>query len=285
MPIDVDRSSPQDPYLQDTSAEHTPQAPRKDDPLPLINHEHSIAPNNDSELAAHVADMYGSRPALPDQQHSSTIYGYPTDGPDSEDETYHPHAILQRRYEQQDPNYPMEQDAPDAAGPYQTHQTDAGPYSTRPGWGRQPFVQTQQANFNNVGMRGDYDSLVTTLNSAKPERQEDMAEAMLRHTRGERVNFDEFTDGERHAMTYMMGITQNAEEFRTPGSAALARGSLRNVADGTSTFQEEFNRQDGAYVPARVGGTQQMRDYAPGRLIDLRADETAANMSDDEESS
>jgi hypothetical protein len=101
--------------------------------------------------------------------------------------------------------------------------------------------------------------------------------------RGQPVNFSQFTDGERHAMTLMMGITQNAEEARTPGSAAFARASLRNIADGVSTFSEEFNRQNGAYVPAHVGGTGQMREYAPGRRIDPRADDTAANMSDDED--
>jgi hypothetical protein len=227
--------------------------------------------------------MYGSPSALPEQQHPTTIYGYPTTGPGSAGGTYDPHAILKRRYERQEQHYPMEEQAPHAAGPYQVHQTDAGPYSTRRGWGGQPFVQTQQANFNNVGMRGDYDSLVATLNSSNPIRQENMAQAMLTHMQGQPVNFDRFTDGERHAMTLMMGITQNAEEARTPGSAAFARASLRNIADGVSTFSEEFNRQNGAYVPAHIGGTGQMREYAPGRHIDPRADETAANMSDDED--
>jgi hypothetical protein len=283
MPIDSYGSSPQNPYLNPTPEVHTPQEPLQDKPLSSTNQEHSTGSNNDPELAAHMADMYGSTSTLPDQQHPTTIYGYPTTGPGSAGGTYDPHAILQRRYEQQELHYPMEQQAPHAAGPYQIHQTDAGPYSTRRGWGGQPFVQTRQANFNNAGMRGDYDSLVATLNSADPIRQENMAEAMLTHMQGQRVNFGQFTDGERHAMTLMMGITQNAEEARTPGSAAFARASLRNIADGVSTFSEEFNRQNGAYVPAHVGGTGQMREYAPGTRIDPRADETAANMSDDED--
>jgi hypothetical protein len=130
-----------------------------------------------------MSDIYASTSALPDQQHVTTIYGYPTTGPGSAGGTYDPHAILQRRYEQQELNYTMEQRAPHAAGAYEVHQTDAGPYSTRRGWGGQPFVQTQQANFNNARMKGDYDSLVATLNSANPVRKENMADVMLIHER------------------------------------------------------------------------------------------------------
>jgi hypothetical protein len=283
MPINTYGPSPQNPYLTQAINGDAPPEPLQDNLLSSTNQEHSNGSNKDAELTTHIADMYGSTSALPEQQHPTTIYGYPTTGPGSAGGTYDPHAILKRRYEQQEQHYPMEERASHAAGPYQVHQTDAGPYSTRRGWGGQPFVQTQQANFNNVGMRGDYDSLVATLNSADPIRQEKMAEAMLTHMQGQPVNFSRFTDGERHAMTLMMGITQNAEEARTPGSAAFARASLRNVADGVSTFSEEFNRQNGAYVPAHIGGTGQMREYAPGRYIDPRADETAANMSDDED--
>lgn len=283
MPINTYGPSAQNPYLTQAFNGDAPQEPLPDNPLSSASQEHLKGSNNDTELTAHKADMYGSTSALPEQQHPTTIYGYPTTGPGSAGGTYDPHAILKRRYEQQEQHYPMEEMAPHAAGPYQVHQTDAGPYSTRRGWGGQPFVQTQQANFNNVGMRGDYDSLVATLNSADPIRQENIAQAMLTHMQGQPVNFGRFTDGERHAMTLMMGITQNAEENRTAGSAAFARASLRNIADGVSTFSEEFNRQNGAYVPAHIGGTGQMREYAPGRHIDPRADETAANMSEDED--
>jgi hypothetical protein len=172
MPIDSYGSAPQNPYLKQAPEGHTPQEPLQDEPFSSTNQEHSTGSNNDPELNAHMADMYGSTSALPDQQHPTTIYGYPTTGPGSAGGTYDPHAILRRRYEQQEHHYPMEQEAPHAAGPYQVHQTDAGPYSTRRGWGGQPFVQTQKANFNNAGMRGDYDSLVATLNSADTIRQE-----------------------------------------------------------------------------------------------------------------
>src|ERR1700760_2804378 len=178
MPINSYGSSPQDLYLKQTHEVQTPQEPLQEESLSSTNQEHSPVSNNDTELATHMADMYGSS-ALPDQQHSTTIYGYPTTGPGSAGGTYDPHSILKKRYEQQDHHYPMEQRAPHATGPYQVHQTDAGPYSTRRGWGGQPFVQTRQGNFNNAGMRGDYDSLVATLNSADPIRQENMADAML----------------------------------------------------------------------------------------------------------
>ena len=101
MPIDSYGSSPQNPYLNPTPEVHTPQEPLQDKPLSSTNQEHSTGSNNDPELAAHMADMYGSTSTLPDQQHPTTIYGYPTTGPGSAGGTYDPHAILQRRYEQQ----------------------------------------------------------------------------------------------------------------------------------------------------------------------------------------
>jgi hypothetical protein len=77
MPIDSYGSAQQNPYLKQAPEAHTPQEPLQDEPFSSTNQEHSTGSNNDPELTSHVADMYGSTSALPEQQHPTTIYGYP----------------------------------------------------------------------------------------------------------------------------------------------------------------------------------------------------------------
>jgi hypothetical protein len=114
-----------------------------------------------------------------------------------------------------------------------------------------------------------------------------MADDLLRSSKGENVDFSRYTPEERRAMTHLTTITQIAEQHprRTPGSAAFARGSLRNIRDGTSTFHEEFNRKDGHYVAARKKGTNKMKEFVKGNLSEAGPKYTAANMSDDEDNS
>ncbi|HEY4048461.1 MAG TPA: hypothetical protein VGM27_16470 [Acidobacteriaceae bacterium] len=140
----------------------------------------------------------------------------------------------------------------------------------------------------------DYDSIVSALNHPNPMRQEKMAQDILDMTQGKTPNLSQYTDAEKRGMSHVVGITQLAEQHhnRTPDSAALARGSPRRIADGTSTFHEEFNRVNGNYIPARQavgsgknkmpGGTQQMRDFVQGKRRYEEAEYTAANMSEDD---
>lgn len=81
MPINTYGPSPQNPYPTQEINEDTPPEPLQDNSLSSTNQEHSNGSNKDADLTTHIADMYGSTSALPEQQHPTTIYGYPTTGP------------------------------------------------------------------------------------------------------------------------------------------------------------------------------------------------------------
>ena len=202
----------------------------------------------------------------------------------SHDQDYDPRSILGRRGTETE-FYPTERLAPSAAGHYEKHETPLGSFSSRGGYGGQPFIQTRRGDYGNASVGTKYSENAAVLNSASPRRQERIADTMLRASHGESVNLGRYTNEERRAMSQLNAFSQVAEQHprRTPGSSAFARASLRSIRDGSSTFGEEFGSGDRShYIPARPGGANQMRNYAQGRYHDEEADYTAGNMSDSE---
>ena len=228
--------------------------------------------------------------SMPDSyvEENHDIYDDPTD------RTYDRTGILKKRNKEPG-NYPLEQSAADASGPYTRHELGSGPYSTTKGrYGDQPFIQTRKTDYNKADVGLDYDDIVRVLNQDDPDaakiklapkkdpddpdeegedapdadypKQEKMASDMLEHTKGKDVDFSGYTDEERRAMTHLMAITQVAEEHpnRTPGSAPFARASLKRIADGDSTFGKEFSR--GKKTEANEGDRAMKGNYVPAHV-------------------
>ncbi|MBT5953371.1 hypothetical protein HOG98_01490 [bacterium] len=68
-------------------------------------------------------------------------------------------------------------------------------------------------------------------------------------------------DDALQAAISLISFSQVAEATpgRTPGMNKLARGSLQKIANGESSFTQEFNKTNGAYYPAADGGTEGAR--------------------------
>lgn len=236
------------------------------------------------------------------QPGQTTIHGITDEKILDDPSEYHPMDILRRRNQQEthgEAHYSLEQAAPDAAakgkGNSITHQLPSGPVKTRIGNGGAPFVTSKKGDYEDAKVDTDYDDIAKKLNHKNRKQQENMADAMLAMSRGEEPDLSRYTSEEKRAMSHLVGITQLAEQHpnRTPGSAALARASLRRIRDEDSTFDKEFNTKDGNYIPARKavkkgpdkvpGGTQQMRDFVRGSKRYEEAEHTAANMSESED--
>jgi hypothetical protein len=180
-------------------------------------------------------------------------------------------------------NYPLETTSHDWEGESQRLDTSAGMMTFHKGRGGQPYIRTRAPDFGGAVVSDDYDSLVRALSSDNPEVEEERANQVLMMARGETVDVSGESGIIRRAMTYLLGMTQVAEEnpSRSSGSAGMARACLTRIADGTSTFFAEFNRTNGNYIPARIGGTGMMREVVSGtRALD---EDVAGNMSDEGE--
>ncbi len=183
--------------------------------------------------------------------------------------------------------YPLEEESRDWTGDSTIVNTSSGPFTYHKGRGKkgaqQPYVRTNMKNFNNARVDDDYDSVYRALESSDPEIEEERAYNILQMARGEDVDVSHETSKVKRAMTFLLGMTQIAEEHstRTPGSAGVARSILRSIADGIMTFRQGFNRTDGLYLAShKEGGTQKMRDVVSGtRLLD---DDVAGNMSEED---
>ncbi|MCP5049027.1 MAG: hypothetical protein GY940_17790 [bacterium] len=204
------------------------------------------------------------------------------------DSDYEPKETFYRRHQENTEDsghYPLEQFAGEWDGSYTRFDTEAGPASVRSGWGRQPFVQSRQSDFNNARVRVDYDDIVDNLSDSDREAEEDCANQILQATRGEDTDFGDWGDEPRRAATHLIGITQVAEEHsrRTPGAAALARAGLQLIADGIATFRDIFNRTSGWFVASQRGGTRELRDIASGEgEIDENTEMMMGAMSESE---
>jgi hypothetical protein len=271
-----------------------------------VDHQQTSPPQQSSVPAPYSQDAEPHQPDLAGQGYSDLERGQPETKPSqSHDQPlelpsslrgeYNPMGILQRRNQPGQANYPLEQKAPDIPRAQQTHELPSGPFSSRIFRGNAPFIQSKKEDYDNQHVGVDYDNIISHLAPSDPRRQEDMAHDMLLMAKDDdeepAPDLSKYSEQEKRAMTHLLGITQVAEEHpnRTTGSAALARASIRNVADGTSTFHEEFNSKNGSYVPARrkigkePGGTQQMKDFVSGKRMYEESELTAANMSEDED--
>ena len=179
-------------------------------------------------------------------------------------------------------DYPLETRSHEWDGGSYRIDSGSGMMRYHKGRGGQMYIRTRADDFGGQKIGDDYDSLVSTLSHDDPEVEEERANILLRLSRGEDVDLDGIPNKIRRAMTFLLGMTQVAEEnpSRSSGSAGTARASFRSIADGTSTFHQEFNRTNGRYVPAHVGGTGEMREVVSGTR--MLHDDLAGNMSDDE---
>jgi hypothetical protein len=207
------------------------------------------------------------------------------------DGSYNPISTLRRRNTSERPEYTLEERAPQAArrGNAQRIELPTGPVSTRRGWGNAPYIQSRQGDYAGARVGTDYDDIVRVLGAAGPNRQEGLARAALRMSQDRQARMPRnATPEEQRALSHLVAITQVAEENRTTGSASFARAALRNIADGTSTFGEEFNRTNANFVPARRGGTAEMRRFVEDSEQNSppydEARATAANVSESDRS-
>jgi hypothetical protein len=181
---------------------------------------------------------------------------------------------------------------------YERHETPTGNFSVRRGRGNQPFIQSRKGDFNGERVGLDYNDFISGINqfiSNNPsgyedvsQYEEELAHRILELIQGNTTDdFSDLDDQARRSITHLIGITQVAEEHssRTPGSANFAMAGLRSIADGTATFSEVFSGNNALYVPARQGGTQAMRDFMSGELVDGDAAQIAGNLSEEESES
>lgn len=294
----IQQAAPQEPPAEDQEMHEPALHDLGYGELHAQGTEHSHQGSNHAETSGPATPSSSSKNLT---QPTTISQGFSREDLDDPSE-YHPLDTLRKRNQQEttgEANYPLEQAAPSAAakgkGNSITHQLPSGPVNSRFGHGGAPFVTSKKDNYDGAQVAVDYDDIAKKLNHSNPQRQENMAQAMLKMTKGEKPSLKSYTTQEKRAMSHLAGITQLAEQHpnRTPGSAALARASLQRIADGTSTFHQEFNTKDGNYVPARKavktgpdkapGGTQQMRDFVRGTKTYEEAEHTAANLSESED--
>jgi hypothetical protein len=237
-----------------------------------------------SSASSSAAAAAASTPASPSAAAAAAAHAASDD--DASDPDWTPFLAMDRRFARAqagEARYPMEETSRDWAGETHRIETAAGPFTFHRGRGQQPYIRTRREDFAGANVDDDYDSIVRVLSDANPRVEERRAYLILRMARGGRPSLAHETAQVRRAMTYLLGLTQVAEESRrrTPGSAAAARASLRTIADGTSTFHAQFNRTNGLFVAARRGGTAAMREVAAGkRQLD---EDVAGNVSDSDD--
>lgn len=176
------------------------------------------------------------------------------------------HARRQAIIAGTEPPTPLEAQARTFDGTYTQYNLGGGQISMRNGRGGQPFVQSRVGDYGGARVAVDYDDVAAVLDEGTARQIEKRAYALLRGALGGVVNFAGWADRQRRAGMHLLGITQLAEEHttRTEGSALLGRGALQAIADGTMTFTEAFNRENGHYTPAHHGGTREMRQIGAG---------------------
>lgn len=191
--------------------------------------------------------------------------------PDAADEDWDPQAMFQQRMQNAATGnrdlVPLEQTIANWDNTSQRLATPFGPVGFQRGWGQAPFVRSNMADFGNARVGFDYDDLCRILDNREAREIERLAGDILAAARGNgAIDATVYDDETRRAAAHLLTFTHIAEESvrRTPGSADLARQGLLAISDGTRTFTDVFNRANGSFIPAAVGGTQQMRNAAQG---------------------
>lgn len=189
---------------------------------------------------------------------------------DPYDTAFDPQAMFHERMQQAATGnrnlVPLEQVIVGWDNTSQRLQTGFGMVGFRRGWGGAPFVQSRAEDYGGEAVKVDYDDICRVLDDRGALERERLAWDILKHADGAQIDASRYDERTRRAAAHLLAITHLAEEStrRTPGSADLARKCLLAIADGIYTFTQCFNRTNGLYMPARRGGTGQMRETARG---------------------
>ena len=145
-----------------------------------------------------------------------------------------------------------------------------------------------------------YENIIKNLDGVTPARRKDIAKAILdsvKAPRGDTTDYMHFmTPRERQAANQLIVLTHVAEGAvpdpkqlnnffkgldgaklpntgRFPGNDKVARAHLQRIVNDPEhvTFRKIFNGKNGEFIPARVGGTKQVRGaYYKSNLADQK---------------
>lgn len=95
------------------------------------------------------------------------------------------------------------------------------------------FVQTKDSDFGNTHVGDSYNEIIAALPIATKGDQQVALDLLSGNTRG-------YTAREKHAMAKLESIITDAEEARQPGMRKLGHGFIKNISEGTLTFEKVF---------------------------------------------
>ncbi len=123
----------------------------------------------------------------------------------------------------------------------------------RKGWGSQPFLYLNKKHYKGSTVKSDYDSIWREIQKIKGPKWK-VARDILNFIESGDIDKEKYKGNARRAISTLIQLTQFIESHksRVPGADKLARASLRRIANGESTFKDEFNRESGNYLPARA---------------------------------
>jgi hypothetical protein len=123
--------------------------------------------------------------------------------------------------------------------------------SYRRGFGGQPFYSSKAADFGGVVVKSDYDSLAAILDKGRKQEKAQAILGLIREGEYDATKFSHKTDRAIADITTLTQVIESSHA-RQPGVDKLARSCFQSIADGESTFTEEFNRHNGTFFPART---------------------------------